>query len=82
MRRALHDMNGREIGYQVSALLVTALCLLGLIAQAFLFGPATGTSAATSHPRSAPAHKVHVILPDQAATRLDRLFGRPELALP
>jgi hypothetical protein len=82
MKRAQINLHARETAYQVSALLVTLLCLLGLIAQALLQGNEAGAGFTEVRPLPAPTVHRNATLPELAGTKFDLMFGQPELALP
>jgi hypothetical protein len=82
MKRAHLNLRARENAHQVSALLVTLVCLLGLIAQALLQGNEAGAGFTQVRPLpAAPTHRTGT-LPELSGTKFDLMFGQPELALP
>lgn len=79
MPRAPLDTNTKENAYQASAIIVSILSLLVLVAVSLAHGKSGPIDADTQMARrSTPI----ATLPEFAGTRFDLGFGRPELALP
>ena len=80
MPRAPLDTNTIENAYQASAIIVSILSLLVLVAVSLAHGKSGPIDADTQMARrSTPTIAT---LPEFAGTRFDLRFGRPELALP